>query len=143
MSIRNYNAFLKAARKASKRTGGLSLPAARKVYKTMAARLGRPLKGTDVRKHPRIFGESERTRKRAAPSGTPKVRKPGLEKPAAGKRTISKPSQPATKRVPSKPAKRVPVRKPEQVIESIKDFDKLFDLMLQEDLEYASSTEYG
>ena len=58
MSIRNYNAFLKAARKAASKTGGLSLPAARKAYKKMSARVGRPLKGIDVKKHPRIFKES-------------------------------------------------------------------------------------
>lgn len=58
MSIRNYQAWLRAARKAAKKTGGLSLPAARKAYKKMAARVGRPLKGVDVSKHPRIFKDS-------------------------------------------------------------------------------------
>lgn len=66
MSIRNYNAWLKAARKAARKTGGLSLPAARKAYKKMAARVGRPLKGTDVQKHPRIFKDSLPKKKRSA-----------------------------------------------------------------------------
>jgi hypothetical protein len=58
VSIRNYNAWIKAARKAADKTGGLSLPAARKAYRKMAGRVGRPLKGVDVKKHPRIFKES-------------------------------------------------------------------------------------
>lgn len=58
MSTRNYQAWLKAARRAAKRTGGLSLPAARKAYRKMAAHVGRPLKGTDVKSHPIIFRKS-------------------------------------------------------------------------------------
>lgn len=54
MSVKNYHAFIRAARK----HGGLSLPAARKVAKKVAARLDRPVKGVDVQKHPRIFRES-------------------------------------------------------------------------------------
>lgn len=67
MSIRNYNAFIKAARK----KGGLSLPSARKVYHKVKARLGEPPKGTDVKKHPRIFKESltAKDRTRAIRSG--------------------------------------------------------------------------
>lgn len=66
MSTRNYQAWLRAARKAAKKTGGLSLPAARKAYKKMAARVGRPLKGVDVSKHPRIFRDSLPAKNRSA-----------------------------------------------------------------------------
>lgn len=72
MSTKNYQAFLKAARK---RDGGLSLPAARKVYKKVAARLGRSPKGVDVKKHPRIFRESLPAAARRRISGLSKVRK--------------------------------------------------------------------
>ena len=58
MSIKNYHAWIRAARKAAAKTGGLSLPAARKSYKKMAAAVGRPLKGVDVKKHPIIFKRS-------------------------------------------------------------------------------------
>jgi len=64
MSVKNYHAFIRAARK----HGGLSLPAARKVAKKVAARLDRPVKGVDVKKHPRIFRESipKNARRKAA-----------------------------------------------------------------------------
>ena len=55
-SIRNYNAFIRAARKKADLTQGQ----AKTVYRQMSAKLGRPLSGTDVKKHPRIFKGSER-----------------------------------------------------------------------------------
>ena len=54
MSRRNYNAFIRAARK----TGGLSLPAARKTYRVMTERLGAPAKGINVKSNPVIFRQS-------------------------------------------------------------------------------------
>ena len=122
MATKNYNAWIKAARRAAKRTAGLAAPSkrkaleraqarvakaqaavgkanvrlgkaklaearaamraagrelkaieksgnltmidARKAYRKMSDRLGRPLKGVDVAKHPRIFRESMARRKR-------------------------------------------------------------------------------
>ena len=77
---RHYQAWLKAARKASQKTGGLSLPAkdARKAYRKMAERLDRPPMGVDVKRHPRIFKESlsipkakKSSQKRALPEVQP------------------------------------------------------------------------
>lgn len=58
MARRNYNAFIKAAR----RTGGLSFPAARKAYTQVSERLSRKAKGNDVKAHPRIFRETISTK---------------------------------------------------------------------------------
>ena len=74
MARRNYNAFIKAARK----TGGLSLPAARKAYKQITERLGRPAKGIDVSKHPRIFKQTITTKAgRRKPGFADQTRRPG------------------------------------------------------------------
>ena len=126
MSIRNYNAFLKAAR----RTGGLSLPAARIKYRKVSERLGRPAKGTDVRNHPRIFRDSLSKRERAK-LATTAVRKAGLSKRAA-------PKKPAVSRKPEPAIE----RKRQRVIRTLKDFERELDLMLQEDAEYASTAQY-
>lgn len=69
MSTRNYHAFIRAARK----TGGLSLPSARKVYHKVKERLGEQPKGKDVKLHPRIFRESlsKRDRDRLKRESTP------------------------------------------------------------------------
>ena len=61
-SIRNYNAFIRAARKKSDLTQGQ----ARNVYRQMSQHLGRKLNGVDVAKHPRIFKKSERVATGAA-----------------------------------------------------------------------------
>jgi hypothetical protein len=128
-TIRNYNAWIKAARKAAAKTGGLSLPAARKAYKKMAARVGRPLKGTDVKLHPRIFRESipKRSGGRAAPKRTAAVRVARAPGPAA-------PSKPAV-------AERAVVKT--RRIESIDQFlalaAELFDVG---EVEYVSTQEY-
>lgn len=63
-SIRNYNAFIRAARKKSDLTRGQ----ARNVYRQMSQHLGRKLQGVDVAKHPRIFKKSERVATGAAHS---------------------------------------------------------------------------
>lgn len=55
-SIRNYNAFIRAARKESDLTQGQ----AKTVYRQMSQKLGRPLGGVDVKKHPIIFGRAGR-----------------------------------------------------------------------------------
>jgi hypothetical protein len=114
MSVRNYHAFIKAARK----TGGLSLPAVRKTYQKMKARLGRAPKGTDVKKHPRIFKESipvkaggikrkpagfraASSRKRAAPG---KATKPaGVARPTKPAKQVQRPREGATR--PPRPAR--------------------------------------
>lgn len=126
MSIRNYNAFLKAAR----RTGGLSLPAARKSYRKMAARLDRAPKGIDVKRHPRIFRDSLSKRELV---NIPRkaVRRAGLAtKAARPKRAVSRKPEPAIE------------RKRERVIRTLAQWERELDLMLQEDETYASSTEY-
>lgn len=73
-SIRNYNAFIRAARKKADLTPGQ----AKTVYRQMSQKLGRPLTGTDIKKHPRIFGKSERIATGAASS---KIRVTPGEKP--------------------------------------------------------------
>jgi len=119
VSIKNYNAFLRAAR----RTGGLSLPAARKVYRKVSKRLGRSAKGIDVRNHPRIFRDALSKRERAnLPSK--KVRRTGLEKPSAPKKPV----------VPGGP----------RIILTIEEFESLHPLtdFLGGEKEYASTPEY-
>src|SRR6516165_10669134 len=62
-AIRSYNAFLKEARAAH----GLSLKEARAAYRNVSDRLGRPAKGVDVARHPRITKqESEKAVKAVA-----------------------------------------------------------------------------
>lgn len=147
MSIRNYNAWIKAARKASAKTGGLSLPAARKSYQKMAARVGRPLKGTDVKKHPRIFKESIPAKSGGKARGffSGKV-KGGVGAPA------SRPEVAKSKdvgRIPSS-AKRggapsaQPARKArELVIDSFDDYADAWDFFELDDVEYVSTADYG
>ena len=129
-TIRNYNAWIKAARKAAAKTGGLSLPAARKAYRKMAARVGRPLKGTDVKLHPRIFRESipkrsggRAAQKRATPVRGARAPGPAARaKPAVAKRAVG------------------PARK----IESIAQFEALglLDFLPDQEVEYVSTQEY-
>lgn len=92
MSVKNYHAFIRAARKAAAKTGGLSLPAARKVYRKVKARLDRDPKGVDVQKHPRIFRESlpNKSRRKAAglaARSTSKLRKQAGKTSSAGTRS--------------------------------------------------------
>lgn len=128
-SIRNYNAFLKAAR----RTGGLSLPAARIKYRKVSARLGRSAKGTDVRNHPRIFRDSLSKRERANIPAK-KIRKPvsGGKIPGGEKRIPRKRFEGPV----SPPAKRL--------IRTIEEFESLHVLtdFEQGEKEYASTPEY-
>ena len=119
-TIRNYNAWIKAARKAAAKTGGLSLPAARKSYRKMAARVDRPLRGTDVKKHPRIFRESIPLRSGGSKPRAKAIRRKVPEKPAG----------------PSPPKRR-------GKIESFEDYEKLIDELLDlEEIEYATTAEY-
>ena len=128
-TIRNYNAWIKAARKASEKTGGLPFsPAARKAcHCKMADRVGRPLKGVDVKKHPRIFKESIPLR-----SGG---RKPAPKRGAA----------PVRRSVPAQRTAPAPAPRRAKVIRSIEEWERLTELdfeYTQEDLEYASTAEY-
>lgn len=91
MSIRSYNAFLKAA----KARGGLSHKQAQAAYRVMSARIGRSLKGVDVKRHPRIFSESSGK----ARHGAGRRKSPG-EKPARVPATKPSPA-------PSKVLKRI------------------------------------
>ena len=63
MSIRSYNAFLKAVR----RKHGLTQKQAQKAYRGVSSRLNRPAKGVDAKKHPGITADEARksARKRA------------------------------------------------------------------------------
>lgn|SRR5574337_51488 len=54
-TIRNYNAFLKSAKKE-----GLTHRKAQQTYRSMSGRIGRSLKGVDVLRHPRIFQQEGR-----------------------------------------------------------------------------------
>lgn len=120
MSLRNYNAWIRAARKASEKTGGLSLPAARKAYRKMSAKLDRPLKGVDVKNHPIIF-------KRSIP-----VRSGGLK--AVSKKQVSV-KRSATAVLKSR-------ERPRRSISTLREFEDSMDLMLQEDIEYVSTAQY-
>ena len=109
MSVKNYHAFIRAARK----HGGLSLPAARKVAKKVAARLDRPVKGVDVQKHPRIFRESLNAAQRRKATGLAARSKRAGSKVGQQTRPASSPrsaaaSKPAVGRIPAraKPAAR-------------------------------------
>lgn|SRR5574337_1481632 len=66
--IRSYNAFLRGA----KRAYGLDHKQAQQMYRNMRDRMGRPLSGTDLKRHPRISAQeakrapaSERARRAA------------------------------------------------------------------------------
>jgi hypothetical protein len=168
MSVRNYHAFIKAARK----TGGLSLPAARKTYQKMKARLDRAPKGTDVKKHPRIFKASIPA-KRGRPSligGLSKIRQQtGKVAGGSNKRSsqgkagrgssgrvavgrIPNKPQPSTRGMPKarreSPAKERAARPSRVVVNSLEDLyafldERAEDLALQEDSdEYVSTVEY-
>lgn len=77
--VRSYWAFIKAVRAEH----GLSLKEARATYKSVSERLGRPAKGVDVARHPRITKqEAERAAAVEAPPKTP----PQKEKPFASLR---------------------------------------------------------
>lgn len=128
-TIRNYNAWIKAARKAADKTGGLSLPAARKAYKKMAARVGRPLKGTDVKKHPRIFKES-----------LPKSNQKRTGKDAARNKSTSVSSRRTTKKTQAQRVQAAPARA--RKIKSLREFEDLGDDFGDSFIEYASTAEY-
>jgi len=85
VSVKNYHAFIRAARK----HGGLSLPAARKVAKKVAARLDRPVKGVDVQKHPRIFRDALTAAQRRKKAGlsAPSKRRSGMLRKQTGAST--------------------------------------------------------
>lgn len=155
MSIRNYNAWIKAARKASAKTGGLSLPAARKSYQKMAARVGRPLKGTDVKKHPRIFKESIPAKSggkaRGFFSGKVKGGAPARGAEAAKGKDVG-PISTGEKRdkgrgkgiVGREQGKAQPARKArELVIDSFDDYADAWDFFELDDIEYVSTADYG
>lgn len=121
-SNRSYHAFIRAARK----DGGLSLPAARKVYRKVSERLGVPAKAVDVKRHPRIFKESLLKRDRD------RLNREREEKRRANARR--KRERERKEREKEKPRKRV--------IESFDDFEEMEDYFLDEDIEYASTAEY-
>jgi len=135
LSVRNYHAWIRAARKASKKTGGLSLPAARKAYKKMADRVGRPLKGTDVQRHPRIFRES-------IPGSAG-----GFKRRAASVRSANAKVKKAPAKPPVAPGPMVAKRR----IRTLKEFERWLDDRARqglglpnasEDMEYVSTAEY-
>lgn len=144
MARRNYNAWIKAARAASAKTGGLSLPAARKAYKIASERLGRPLRGVDVRIHPRIFKEAIPVKSGGlrAKSGSA-----GARAKARVENTLRKAALRKVKRQPKKPepvSSRVALRRMRS-IQTIEDFFSLSDDRVRQglgELEYASTAEY-
>ena len=93
----------------------------------MAAHVGRPLKGTDVKKHPVIFRRS--IPRKSGGLAAPKRKPAEIRKPVPAKRAAPKAAP-----VARKPARRV--------IRTIAEFERALDLMLQGDLEYVSTAEY-
>ena len=102
-SIRSYNAFLREARAQH----GLSLKEARAAYRGVTERLGRPAKGVDVARHPRITKQeaqkaekavakqerAERRAERAREKGA--AEKPGrAERPAKREKGGAEPAAP-------------------------------------------------
>lgn len=80
-SIKNYNAWIKAAR-AKEPT--LTIKQARGSYRAMSTQLKRPLYAVDVKRHPRVFKQSTKAKPPAAPK-----RKPSKPKEKRELRTIS------------------------------------------------------
>jgi len=122
VSLRSYHAFIKAARK----TGGLSLPAARRSYHAVSERLGEPAKAKDIKAHPVIFRDSLRKREREQLKELNRERR-GREKQREEKR--EKRDERERRR-----------------IESLRDFrvaEGLGDAFYPDDeIEYASTAEY-
>ncbi len=90
-SIRNYNAFLRSA----KSKYGLNQNQARQMYSNMKERVGRPLYGSDLKRHPKISAQEAKRapRSEAAHRSAATRAKASQERAAAaGKR---KPSAPA------------------------------------------------
>lgn len=130
MSVKNYHAWIRAARKASKKTGGLSLPAARKAYQITKERLGRQPKGVDVKKHPRITRESV---------------KAAVAPPARAKRTGAavRPVVPKKRAAPVKPAVAPRKRRVGSVEAYLNALGGGFNEFFFEDqVEYVSTAEY-
>ena len=141
MSQRSYQAFIKAIRK---RHGGLSLPAARKAAKVAAVRLGRPVRGIDVKQHPRIVKE-------AVPkaAGGVKPSKAGLrarravesaERKKVKVREAKRGREPGRKQPPKKGAEPKAPAAPRRIT-SIAEFESLEGIAAEE-VEYVSTAEY-
>lgn len=62
-TIRNYNAWIRNTRAKY----GISLKEARESYRIARKDLGRPLRGVDVKRHPRITGRAVRNVTRPTP----------------------------------------------------------------------------
>jgi len=76
-SIRNYNTFV---RQAGERFG-LNRAQAGQMYRNMSGRIGRPLTGSDLSKHPRIAGqESKRAPRSEAATRAAATRRESLQK---------------------------------------------------------------
>lgn len=90
-SIRNYNAFLKAARKEH----GITLGEARQAYRDVTAKLGRAARGVDVSRHPRIT-------KAAVKSAAGKIEKTAREKQRRIERIVERVKAPPAAAAPSK-----------------------------------------
>jgi hypothetical protein len=148
MSTRSYHAFIKAARK----TGGLSLPAARKAYHKMKDRLGRQPKGIDVKKHPRIFkqslvSKSRKTNSSAKAAGVAKNQSKPIRAARTGKGSAKPTQKPRSQARPQRAApQRVRrVTSFERFIESFEDFMEFFEDFEDEllpEVEYVSTAEY-
>jgi hypothetical protein len=143
LARRNYNAFLRASRRA-----GLSLPSARRAYKIVSERLGRSAKGKDVAAHPRIFKEAtpvkEGGRKPARGSSGARaitaVRR-AEKKEAARAGVVSKGRAVSPPRKSTRGAMGETPARPKHIV----NIDNYLDAKEQwsiEDVEYASTAEY-
>lgn len=84
MSIRNYNAFLKAVKKKH----GTTHKQAQSAYRRLSKKIGRPAKGVDVSKHPRLTRAALQGRKRGTVSRGGRVTR-ASEKPSRLRRITS------------------------------------------------------
>lgn len=133
MSLRNKNAWIKAARKVAAKTGGLSRPSLLKAYTAAKVKLGREPKGTDVKKHPIIF---KRIIRQVEAGSRPKTKPVGKRVPertrggAVAKK--ARPARPQEKRV-----RRIVSRKSFEELLELQEFQGFFP-----EVEYASTAEY-
>jgi hypothetical protein len=116
-SIRNYNAFLRAV----KAEHGLTHRQAQQAAKAMREHIGRPVKGVDVERHPRL---TKRFSDKAVRSRPPAARPPGRverEPVGAGAASVGIPA----------------------VIRDLPQYESLFDdEFFDFDVDYESTAEY-
>ena len=130
-SIKNYNAWIREARKVNP---DVTLQAARRAYKVASERLGRNLFGRDVARHPRISKDSLKTG----------IRQESRARSNRARRDFSSEANKPAKRSGSRPRGAKTDRRGGDRITSISQYlDFLEDYGGEfEDVEYESSADY-